>query len=269
MNIIISQLLNDEILKSLGISVEQIIDTVKIPQYSEFYELDSIQLYFNLNKYDDYGVLTLIQIDGENIIIHFALRIKQELLTINNNPLIILQQAINSYGLSFRIGNQFNKFIFREKVDIDPDGIAQLVEVFNPNNHRFIQTFLIYPDSEKLTVDCALAFCLDIDDYIYNMGLTNSKSVILISPSIKGYTHNDLITSIGTFTGVINKNTLGTGKYKELFHVIYEDYSFEAGLHENSMYIIRNGMELSYEFYWASDSKGFIKFFLMWQPEKN
>lgn len=264
----LSKIFNDDLLKAIGIPVQQIIETTVAPQSREYFEVENTTLYFNLKQYKDYGILTINRVDKVNNIVDLALKIRNELISKNNNPLIILQKVINSAGLFLRIGKQYNKFIFSETINLLPDSKTPIVEIFNPSNHRFIQMILLKPGLNKLTVDCYIAFCLDVDDYMCRLDLINTQ-VVVIAPFLKKFiTHSDLITSSGTFCSVVNKILFKSGKRGKFFQVNYDNYFFEAGINANSIYLTRNGFVLNYEFYWPSDSEGIINFYLSWQIDK-
>ncbi len=85
-------------------------------------------------------------------------------------PTLLLQAFVQRFGLTVQIGNQINKFILAEDIDITGK-VTDLSEIFainNPKNHSFVNSFFIRIDNQKdnSTIRCALVFAIDETEYM-------------------------------------------------------------------------------------------------------
>ena len=83
-------------------------------------------------------------------------------------PVQMLYELANEFGLGVTVGSLTTKFIFNQSIIAEKDMAANLVSIANPLNHSFAQSMLIKHSSEeeKTKVDCALVFCIDTIEYL-------------------------------------------------------------------------------------------------------
>ncbi|MGB9372233.1 MAG: hypothetical protein WCB79_09940, partial [Halobacteriota archaeon] len=81
-------------------------------------------------------------------------------------PLDVLRDLALTFGLTIRIGPEANKFIIQRTIPL-PETLepTEIVEIINPKSHSFAQSVIVRPNYDLKTVDCALAFCIDLDSY--------------------------------------------------------------------------------------------------------
>lgn len=97
-------------------------------------------------------------------------------------PILLLQAFAQRFGLSLQIGNQINKFIMSETINIPKieGSLEELVHIVNPKNHSFTNSSYIRFDVEKdiVVYRCLLAFAIDDTDY---MNWLRGKEIISAS----------------------------------------------------------------------------------------
>lgn len=277
MKIIFTDLFKKECRDKFQITEYQVQQVITSPDEQQVANFEDLSLRFFIKRIlepqgQHYLLLICTHLEGSNLIVDLAFRILPELVeeVKTLNPIILLQQLALKFGLTIRIGQQLNKFIFRESIPIKSSvEPAKLVEILNPANHSFIQSMFIKIEQQEdiKVAHCALVFCIDEDRYLsWLMGKKSINDVIIdITPQIRGHvTPRDLIEANGTLTFWIESSQFGE-KAGYLFKVSCPDYYLEAGFTKTSFYIARNNqkLEMPLEPYKQS---GYVNCYAIWQP---
>lgn len=166
------------------------------------------------------------------------------------NPLILLQKLVERFGLSMKIGNQFNKFIMSEEI-VSPDNTldaTEVIDIQNPKDHGFVNSFFIRVEKQKdtLLIKCALAFVIDETEY---MAWLNGR-VFIPARIFLSYTHSDqkvvedvydYLKTAGHIPFIDTEDLIGgTDWEKEIFKAIESSDIFIFCISSNS--IGRRGM---------------------------
>jgi len=260
----------------LRITESQVIEAVTCPDECQNVSLDDLELKFFLKKEhqqwgEDY-LLVCSQYKNNCLFIDSAFYIPSEFIRElkTPEPVILLQQLALKFGLPIRIGLQLNKFIFRESIHIESlDNKPELVEILNPENHSFIQFMFIKIEQQgsMKIANCALAFCIDMDEYLSWLQAEKDVSdmIIEIAPQLRGHiTPRDLIEACGTVAIWLDSSQFGNAT-GHLFKVACREYLLEVGFTRASFYIRRNAqkLELSIEPY---KKTGYVNCYAIWQP---
>jgi len=277
MKIIFTDLFKKKCRDKFQITEYQVQQVITSPDEQQVANFEDLSLRFFIKRIlepqgQHYLLLICTHLEGSNLIVDLAFRILPELVeeVKTLNPIILLQQLALKFGLTIRIGQQLNKFIFRESIPIKSSvEPAKLVEILNPANHSFIQSMFIKIEQQEdiKVAHCALVFCIDEDRYLsWLMGKKSINDVIIdITPQIRGHvTPRDLIEANGTLTFWIESSQFGE-KAGYLFKVSCPDYYLEAGFTKTSFYIARNNqkLEMPLEPYKQS---GYVNCYAIWQP---
>lgn len=261
------------------ISREQVRQTVTSPDAHQIMKLDELELGFFIKRITrpdgDFFVLVCAHRSGDDWLIELGFKLLPEIVTGLGTlePLIVLQQFAQRFGLGVRIGHQFNRFIFREEIPLEQQATdpTALVQIVNPSNHSFIQSVLVRIDNQGGTpiARCAIAYAIDTDQYI--AWLTGKKAVaeviVEIAPQIRGHaTPRDLIVSTGTITFISNYREIGNDKTGFLFKVRSQDYYLEVGFAGTHFYIARNQQRLEYPIVPVFRPTGGVFCAAIWEP---
>jgi|Deesub1362B_J571_1020462.scaffolds.fasta_scaffold02209_11 hypothetical protein len=275
MKIIFTDLFKNECKIKFKIEENIIQQAITDPNAKNIVKLDDKEFIFLIKKLPELNneyLLVCTRKEANKLMVDLAFRILPELVEEARTlePIIILQQLAMKFGLTIRIGPQLNKFIFKESIPIESSIKTQsLVEIHNPEKHKFIQNILLKVDKKNKLAICALAFCIDVDKYMsWLIGKRFEDEVFIeLAPQIRGQVvPQDLMASSGTLTFWMDSSQLGkiTGY---LFKVITNDYHFEVGFTKTDFYIIRNGqkLELSLKPYLRA---GKINCYAIWRPNE-
>ena len=276
MRIIFSELFKNECQNKFQITEDQVKQVITSPDKQQATKFDNLDLKFfvkeKLEPGGKYYLLVCTHLKDSNFLVDLAFRILSELVeeVKTLEPIILLQQLALKFGLTIRIGQKLNKFIFSESIPIKPSHEqTKLVEVLNPENHSFLQSMFvkIEQQGDMKVANCALAFCIDSDRYLsWLVGRKSVNDVIIaIAPQLRGHaTPHDLIEASGTLYFWINSSQLNE-KMGFLFKVASPDYYLEVGFTETSFYITRNEqrLEISIEPY---KEAGNVNCYAIWQP---
>lgn len=255
MNIVFTELFSKECRDKFQITEAQVQQAITSPNEQEAVKFDELELRFFIKQMpqdgEKYYLLVCTRLDGSNLLVDLAFRIPTEFVDEAKTlkPFILLQQLALKFGLTIRVGQQLNKFIFGETIPIKPfDKPTELVEVINPENHSFMQSMFIKIEQQgdEKIANCALAYCIDSDRYLSL--LTGKKAVgdviIDIAPQLKvQVTPRDLIKACVTIVFWIDLTQL-VAKSGFLFKVASPDYYLEVGFTNFSFYIKRNDRKL-------------------------
>lgn len=255
MSIIFTELFKKECRDKFQITETQVQEAIISPNEQQVTKFDELELRFFVRRIPqaggEYYLLVCTRWENGNLLVDLAFRIPTELAdgAKTLKPIILLQQLALKFGLTIRVGQQLNRFIFRELIPIElSNESTKLVEVINPDNHSFMQSMLIRIEQkgDAKIANCALAYCIDSDRYLsWLTGKEVARDVIIdIVPQFRGHvTPRDLIQSVITFgfwldlTGLAEKKGI-------LFKVLSPDYHLEVGFTSDSFYIARNNKKL-------------------------
>jgi hypothetical protein len=258
-----------------GIREADLRDALEAPDKKQSHQFDDLTLGFYTKRHQRSGIeaylLVCTQKTEEHEIVHQAFWASPDLTGGLNvlEPLILLQQLAGRFGLALRVGNQLNKFIFRETITISgPVNAGPVVEIINPEDHTCAPFFFFKTteDGNSHHIHCALAFCIDID--VYTRGLTRAQPIedisFQIAPQLQGHvTPQSLISPRGTLEFQMNYNQLGEGI---LFRIKSTDYYLEVGFTPTHFYILRNEDALKRILQPVYMPAGPAHFFAIWEP---
>lgn len=275
---IFTELFKRECQDRFQISEEMVSDVLQNPdaQQTINYESLRVELFSKRISYsiDEQYLLVCTHTQDGDILIDFAFRLLTDLVheLRTTEPILLLQQFALRFGLTIHIGHELSKFILMAAIPINPKNTSsELVKVLNPQNHSFIQSFFIRISQQNATTvaNCALAYCIDVDDYLAWLNSAKGTSIhdnvsIDIAPQLlKQIIPLDLIVARGTLTFVMNL-TQPDLKAGLLFRVMSEDYHLEVGFSDKAFYITRSGQRLEYPNILIAP--GYAMYFAMWQP---
>ena len=280
MNTVFTELFNSECKDRFNISVERIQEALRIPDAQQIIKLDNLELNFFIKKGDalsnnNRSLLVCSRKENDNLLVDVAFEVPPELIDSETNlePIIILQKFVQKFGLMMRIGNQFNKFIFKETISVDTDCLdtAKLIVIINPSNHSFMQQAFIKLDQkeDKKILNCSLAYCIDTREYCAYLfdRCMDQKVFVGITPQLRGFvTLRDLIVAEGTFFFSSNYFEIGGCKGGILFKLVSDFYYFEVGFAGNLFYIARNHDKLEYPVQPVYMPVGRFNAFVTWSP---
>ena len=207
MNVIFTQLFDEEISGKLGITRKYVSQVLENPDTQTNFTFDNLELnfylkYINLTKQEHY-LLVCTRKEGGNSIIDLAFKILPSLVNDLRtlDPIMVLQEFVQRFGLVIRIGHQLNKFIIEETVlaDVIPEPV-KIVEIINPLNHSFLQSVYLRVENKNV-IKCAIAYCIDTEKYKEWLSKNGEKQITSpfiaeFAPQLRGqYTVNDLIAS--------------------------------------------------------------------------
>ncbi|MCK4339465.1 MAG: hypothetical protein KAW87_05715, partial [Candidatus Cloacimonetes bacterium] len=278
MRIIFSELFKNECQNKFQITEDQAKQVITSPDKQQATKFDNLDLkFFVKEKFEPggkYYLLVCTHLKDGNFLVDLAFRILSELVeeVKTLEPIVLLQQLALKFGLTIRIGQKLNKFIFSESIPIKPShDQTKLVEVLNPENHSFLQSMFVKIEQrgDIKIANCALAFCIDSDRYLsWLLGRKSVNDVIIdIAPQLRGHaTPHDLIEASGTLIFWINSSQLSE-KMGFLFKVASPDYYLEVGFTETSFYITRNEQKLEIPIEPYKEA-GNVNCYAIWQPNE-
>lgn len=160
--------------ETFGIRSSHVLDAVKSPNNVEVIKVNGL----NLRVYLKHITLTrppislviIERVANETKTIDFALKAYANLTSdiYVKTPLEIIELIAERFGLYIQIGQKRAKFIIHEKIPIDrAQEKIRVAEGANPKNHNFVQQFYCKIEvGPPMVMNCALCYCLDIDDYV-------------------------------------------------------------------------------------------------------
>ncbi len=279
MSIIFTELFKKECRDKFQITETQVQEAIISPNEQQVAKFDELEVRFfvkqMLHAGGKYYLLVCTRWDGSNLLVDLAFRIPTELADEAKTlkPIILLQQLALKFGLTIRVGQQLNKFIFRELIPIElSNEPTKLVEVINPENRSFIQSMFIRIEQQRneKIAHCALGYCIDSDKYLsWLIGKKVVGDVIIdIAPRLRGHvTPRDLIEASGTLVFWTNYSQLGASKQGYLFRLTADNYYLEVGFTETSFYIARNESKLEAPIPTDRPNE-YVNCYAMWQPTK-
>src|SRR5262245_19240546 len=124
MNFVFTQMFQEICTRLFGLREADVQDALSAPDAQQLYQVDELVLGFYTKRSQYSGseayLLICARKAAENQVVDLAFWIFPDLIAGLNvrEPLILLQQLVARFGLMLRVGNQLNKFIFREMITI-------------------------------------------------------------------------------------------------------------------------------------------------------
>jgi hypothetical protein len=175
-NVKFSDLFEDRCQGRYLITRDQARQTVLEPDSTEVVTFDNTTVQFFTKRFFHKGVYFFIVCfgdkKGKDFEISLGFKILAELTNelTKTTPVLLLQALVQRFGLSLQIGNQINKFIMSETINIPKTtgGQGELVHMVNPKEHAFTNSSYIRFDVKKdvIVYRCLLAFAIDDTDYM-------------------------------------------------------------------------------------------------------
>lgn len=167
MNIIFSDLFKQNTRDLFKISESSARDVIEHPtdtQKIDYKDL-SLTLYSKVIN-ENLLILLLTEEKDGNCIVSFGFKIKPDLskAVFIKRPINILQDLMQKYGLTVNVGGKAMKIFLSETVDLPASGSVNIINVENPQNHSFIQNFLMKVNEKE--AELGLGFVLDTTEYI-------------------------------------------------------------------------------------------------------
>ncbi len=259
----------------------QVRKTLESPNAHQIFKLDELEFGFFIKKMttqdSNYFVLACGRKEKNIWMVDLAFKILDSLITetATIEPLIVLQNFVQKFGLKIKIGNQLNKFIMQETIPVDEKvhDPTKIIEIINPKQHSFVQAMFvkILRENDSSMIHCALAYAIDTEEYIaWLFGRKADQEVIIdIAPQLKGHaTPRDLINPIGSITFWTNYREIGPDKAGFLFRVICKDYRLEVGFDNSKFYILRNNEKLEMMLTPIFKPSGSVFCVVSWDPKE-
>src|SRR3990170_1215925 len=279
MNIVFTDVFREECQDKFKITKEQVRQAIKFPDTQQAVEFDDLEIGLFVQKRKSTAgkthLLVCARKSGEDWIVDLAFKILPDLASslYSLEPVIVLQQFVQRFGLAIRIGQQLNRFVFNERIPIDPASkdVTKIVEVINPANHPFLQGMYIKIEQQhnSMAANCALAYAIDTEEYTawLNGGKFGQDVIVEIAPQIRGHaTPLDLITPNGTISFVTNYSEIGGIQSGFLFRLRSQDYYFEVGFTQSHFYFARNQQRLETPLTPIYRPSGRVHCYAMWEP---
>jgi hypothetical protein len=186
MKIQFTDLFNNESKGKFNISYNEVLEAIKEPNKRELLNLPQIEhSLIGFSSSEDFKAIFYlkheVKMEGKpylliathelkegNTYVDFALKIYPDFIDRIEelNPIEILRELANEFGLMIKIGKQSSKFIYKELLPLKVgSNQTRIVSIENPQNHSFIQSIFVKIDKSKSKIICALAFCIDSSRY--------------------------------------------------------------------------------------------------------
>lgn len=175
-----TDLFKDQSRGKFGITREEVEKALENPDKREILNLEQIENRligepisvpfvptFYLNKEEKGYLLIATRIEGEIRHIDYVLKVFPEFFEENIEnlgPIAILKRLASAFGLEIEVGKKSGKVISEALIPFD-EASREMVNIKNPKNHSFVNSFYIRPDRKRRKIICALAFCIDTTRY--------------------------------------------------------------------------------------------------------
>lgn len=282
MNVIFTDLFEQQCQEKFQIGKPQVWKTITDPDARKIVQLDDLTLGFFVKNetWRNHGFYLLVcaRNANNNWIVDLAFRVHPTLAKSVGSlePLLLLQSLAQQFGLAIRIADQLNRFIFREVIPIEryDNNLIRLVEVVNPLDHSCIQSLYIKVEEQgpSKVPNVALAYCIDVEEYLAWLLQEESREkhenvAVELAPQMRGLvTPRDLITPSGTIEFQSNYSQMGGYKTGVLFRLSSRDYHLEVGFTNSDFYMIRNGQRLHWLLEPVFRPQGHVHCFATWAP---
>lgn len=262
-----------------GITKNQVIQATRTPDSAQQLEYNGLELAFFTKQLAGTSrqrlLLVLAQQSDDTLLINTAFFLPPDLPRSVGSiePLILLQEFSQRFGLTIRIGAQLSKFVLQQMIPLNQPVGMEVVRVLNPLNHSFQQQFYFRFEQQGdfPVVLCGLAFCIDTDEYLaWLTGLDPTQDVtVAIAPQLRGHmTPRDLIKPAGTAMIRTRYSELGGQHSGILARIESDNYKLELGVGENAVYIVRNNETLKAALQPVLEPHDRVTCFMMWEPTK-
>jgi hypothetical protein len=149
----------------LGITKESVTEAILQPDKEQ--RVQSQGLTITMYSKKAAGLLVITHLAGDQQVVDLAFRIRENLPEKTAVPLQIVKALAQKTGLEIRIGERQARFIYNEIVPSSDADLKKAIRVDNPENHATAS--LIWARSRQNNmgpmVQCAMAFCIDLDAY--------------------------------------------------------------------------------------------------------
>jgi len=184
-------------------------------------------------------------------------------------PLVMLQELAQAFGLTIKIGSQSERFVINETIILPSDfkNSQNVFEIVNPDNHGFISGMFIElkeAEGQKLAI-CSYAFCIDIDMYLDWLSKSDEQD-IQVNITLPNATPNDLFTSTGTLMGGFDNQILSPGNIVLFFRILSPLYKFEFGIKNGNLILRRNQDRLEMPIAPSMNEQGHLALIAQWSP---
>ncbi len=171
MKIEYSEYLDDPVHNHLKLKSKAVISTVTNPLQRQKIRIKELTVLFFLSKelHLDTYLLVMGRMKNDKVfLVEECFRLLPELLEKvgTNEPLVLLQQLVDNFGVNQKIGNKEGKFFFREiiKVPIGTKNL-ELVTYNIPKNTEILASLYRNYEQEVGLVDCAIIFTIELTSY--------------------------------------------------------------------------------------------------------
>lgn len=162
-----------ELSGKLEINPDDVTDTLTSPDKTDQITMGDLSIHIASRRIPQipspYYLLTYGQVNDDRLQVNMAWKLSPDLHPDIErvSPLNLLEVFAREYGLKLRIGSKTSPFFLEETLYLTPEEWERGVEVQAPGEHQYVQqTFLkTERDEQGRRVDCALAYCIDIDRY--------------------------------------------------------------------------------------------------------
>ncbi len=162
-----------ELSGKLNVAPADVFDTFVSPEKTDEITMGDLTLHFALRQIPQvptpYYLLTYGRLEGERLQVKMAWKLAPDLHPDMDrvSPLNLLETFAREYGLAMTLGDHTSPFWAEESFSLSRDDWERGVQIATPLEHQYVQqTFLkVHADEHGLRVDCALAYCIDIDRY--------------------------------------------------------------------------------------------------------
>jgi len=157
----------------INVRAEDVFDTLQSPDKTDRVSMRDLELHFALKRFpqlpEPYFLLAYGKKEEDQLQVNMAWKLRPDLHPEIEriSPLNLLETFARKYGLALTIGSKTSPFFSEESVYLSQEEWERGVRVQSPKEHQYVQqTYLRTEiDDRGRRLDCALAYCIDIDRY--------------------------------------------------------------------------------------------------------
>lgn len=172
MQIKFSQSFKDISEKELGITKEDVIQTIKNPLRKQLILFDGLDILAVIRKEEKTNSYILVIAQRKDDTLHIrssCFRILHDLIEMvgTNEPIVLLQQLALNFGYILKIGERKGKFFFRERIPV-PRGYdpAKIIEIISPKKIKANLITTLFFKIEEGFVETAMVFSIELNSYL-------------------------------------------------------------------------------------------------------